>query len=181
MLVYRWFVNCQPPRHGFLWKLTIPSLVDPASSVHRILATNCVYNAFCEEWLAKSHPCTTVGRSGGGMGKVTVHGEFSRQGERRYIQSCNSLHTSSGIFSHTSQYANFSKTRPYPGRHWLMDIRRLGFFCSLEYYIPLRPVTSRMHSQVPATWDYQICCRIDWYIVLSTSWTFESVSINVRF
>jgi hypothetical protein len=44
-------------------KFTIPSLVDPASSVNRMLATNRVYNTFSEKPLAKHHPCTMFRRS----------------------------------------------------------------------------------------------------------------------
>jgi hypothetical protein len=156
-------VLCELPpiQTWVLWKFTIPSLVNHASSVNRMLVTHCVYNAFCEKRLAKRHPCTTIRRSEGShlLDVVRVKWLFMEnypdKGNTNTFSSCNSSHTSSGIFR-ASQYANFSKTSQHFITHWLLDTYRLGFFCSLEYYIPLRPVTSCIHSQVPGTWDYRI-------------------------
>jgi hypothetical protein len=156
--------------HGGVWTVKdIMQVHNTAPCESRLISKQhvsyklCLYNAFCEKRLAKRHPCTIVGRSEGLhlLDVVWVKWLFMEnsldKGSTDTFSSCNSLHIGSGIFSHSSQYANFSKTRPYLGRHWLLDIRRLGFFCSFEYYTPLRPVTSRIHSQVPATWDYHIC------------------------
>jgi hypothetical protein len=46
-----------------------------------------VYKALWEKTLAKYRPCTMVGRSEdlNSLGKVILHGEFSRQGDSRYF------------------------------------------------------------------------------------------------
>jgi hypothetical protein len=49
-----------------LWKFTIPSLVNSASSVYRMLAIHsCVYDAFCVTPLAKHNPYKMVRRGEG--------------------------------------------------------------------------------------------------------------------
>jgi hypothetical protein len=80
-----------------LCKVTVPSLVNPTSSVTWMLITNCiqynylhlcVYNSFREKTLFL-HDCQEelgLALAGCGMGKVIVHAEFSRQVERRYHQ-----------------------------------------------------------------------------------------------
>jgi hypothetical protein len=95
---------------------TIPSIVNLASAVNRALARNCRFTAHFEKnhWQNTTHAWCSVGvKACCGKGKVILHGDFSRQGEPDTFSSCNSTHTASGIFFHSSQYAIFSKARPY--------------------------------------------------------------------
>jgi hypothetical protein len=75
-----------------------------------------------EEWGAALGGC--------GMSKVTVHGEFSRRGEHRYLQQLQ-------FFAHCFRdllplfsVPNFFKTRPCLIRHWFLDMRK--HFCSFK-------------------------------------------------
>jgi hypothetical protein len=126
-----------------LRKFTIPSLVNPASSVYRTLATKCVYNAFCEKPLTKHHPCTVMKRTEGlhSLDVVRVKWLFMEnspdKGNTGTSSSCNSSQTGSGIFFHSSQYMNFSKNRPYLSRHWFLGITLTGTFCSFKWVLYL--------------------------------------------
>jgi hypothetical protein len=84
-----------------LLKFIIPSLVNPAASVNRMLVTDCVFTTH----FARSHgQNTTLARWSGGCGtdKVIVHGEFSRQGEHRYLQQ--QQQQQQQFFAHWFQY-----------------------------------------------------------------------------
>jgi hypothetical protein len=76
----------------------------------------CVYKAFCEEPLAKHRPCTMIRRSEclHSLGLVWVKRCLMENSPDRSntdtFCSCSYSHTGSGIFLHSSQYANFSKT-----------------------------------------------------------------------
>jgi hypothetical protein len=107
----------------------------------------CVYKAFCEKPLAKHRPHTMVRRSEvlHSLDVVRVKWLFMEnspdKGNTDTFCSRNSSHTGSGIFFHSSQYANFSKTRPYLSRHWFLDICWLGHFCPLKWEpYTLKPV-----------------------------------------
>jgi hypothetical protein len=62
------------------------------------------------------------------------------KGNTDTFSSCNSSHTGSGIFLHSSQYANFSKTHPYLSRHWFLETSWLGLLCSFKWV--LYPLTA---------------------------------------
>jgi hypothetical protein len=84
----------------------------------RILATNCVHEAFLEKLLAKHRPYTMVRGSEGlhSLDVVWVFMENSAdKGNTDTFSSCNSLHTGPGFFFHSSQYK--VKTSSYLNRH----------------------------------------------------------------
>jgi hypothetical protein len=60
--------------------------------------------------------------------KLLFIGNSPDIGNTETCSNCNSSHIDSEIFFHSSQYANFSKTHPYPSRNLFLDVFWLGLF-----------------------------------------------------
>jgi hypothetical protein len=75
-----------------LWKFTTPSLVNYALSVKRMLAKKCMFKTHFLEATGKTPPLHDAQEEWGlalawcDKGKMTVHREFSRQGEHLHLQ-----------------------------------------------------------------------------------------------
>lgn len=92
-------------RHRHCWSLQ-QSIVNPASSVNKMLATNCVFKMNFErsDW-QKKHFCT-MDKGRGGLpllNVVCIKGLFVHnypgKGKTDTFSSCNSSHTLYGVFS----------------------------------------------------------------------------------
>jgi hypothetical protein len=74
-----------------------------------------VYDLFCQKPLVKQHPYTVISRSEGlhSPDVVRVKWFFMEnppdKGKANVLSTCNSSHTGSGIFLHSSQYAHFRR------------------------------------------------------------------------
>jgi hypothetical protein len=109
-----------------------------------------VYNEFCRKSWAKHHPCVMVRRSEGLHSLCVVRRKWlflessPDKGTTDPFSNFNSQHTDSGIYP--SQYANFSKTRPYHSRRWFLDICWLQVFCSFKLVLYPREVCSHFFN-----------------------------------
>lgn len=96
-----------------IMKFTIPSLVNPTSSVHRMFATNYVFTMHFgrSHWkytiLARWSEKWGLALTGCGRNKVILTKDSPDKWNTRTFSRCSSSHTGSGIFSHSSQYINF--------------------------------------------------------------------------
>jgi hypothetical protein len=98
----------------------------------------CVYNAFYERSQAKHHACAMFRGCEGShsLDVVWVKWLFMENSPDNVnidiFSSFNSSHTCSWIFFRSSQYENFSKTRPCLSRHWFLHICWLALLCSFK-------------------------------------------------
>jgi hypothetical protein len=125
-----------------LWKYTIPLLVNPASSVSRMSATNC---AFTSHFSSSHYENTTFARRSWGLRACTrwMWYGWSDCSQRNLPirRTPKPQETDSGIFYCSSKYENFSKTRSYFSRHrFYTDVDGEVFAHLIEYCTHLKPV-----------------------------------------
>lgn len=150
-----WGLSCT--QTWVLRKFTMQPLVNPASRVSRMLATNYMFATNCP----RSHMKNTCARWSAGCGavlKAWLFIETSRdKGSTDTFSRIISSYTGSGIFFRSSQYVNFSKTLQYLSGRWFLDIGT--FLLNWASAIKIKPVT----------FFYNIIWS-DWYIGSLWKW-----------
>jgi hypothetical protein len=131
-----------------LWKFAIPSLVNPVSSVNRMLATHCLQRILRQAF-GKTPPLNDGQKE---REEWLFMRSSSDKGNSDAFSSCNSSHTGSGIFFRSSQHANF-----HVGSCLL-----IGAFCNPK------PMEQR-------TYFHSVASEIWWMVCMMDSGVVENV------